>query len=185
MSEQKIIDWAMPKIKSFRTYIDIGASNGKTSFPFINKFEKIICFEPNPNSFKELNSNKSLMCYNVALGEIEETKTLIINNETKNPEHGSISEQRNKDWIDGERFEVSVKRLDDYKFFDGVDFIKIDTEQYELQVLKGAIKTLKKNKPTVMFENKRNEADEALIFLLELGFTVKKYKSDTIAFFEE
>ena len=36
-----------------------------------------------------------------------------------------------------------------------------------------------------MFENKRNEADEALIFLLELGFTVKKYKSDTIAFFEE
>jgi len=185
MSEVKIDDWAMPKIKNFRTYIDIGASNGKTSFPYVNKFKRIICFEPNPKSFVELSSNERLECHNIALGDIEEIKTLIVNSETQNPEHGSISEIRNKDWTDGEKFEVQVKRLDDYKFFDDVDFIKIDTEQYELNVIKGAVKTLKKNRPTIMFENKRNEADEAIIFLLDLGFTVKKYKSDTIAFYED
>ncbi len=54
MSERKLTEWAFPYIKSFRTYIDIGASTGKTSIPFIGKFEKIYCFEPNPRSFEEL-----------------------------------------------------------------------------------------------------------------------------------
>jgi hypothetical protein len=42
MSEKKLSDWAWPYIKNFRTYIDIGASTGKTSAPYIGKFEKII-----------------------------------------------------------------------------------------------------------------------------------------------
>ncbi len=184
MSERKILDWAMPYIKSFRTYIDIGASVGHTSSPFVDTFEKIYCFEPNPNSYKELIKNEKLICYNVALGDIEETKDLVMNDQTGNPEHGSLSETRNKDWSNGERFKVQVKRLDDFKFQD-VDFIKIDVEQYELQVVSGAIKTIKKFRPTIFFENKRNEADNVILLLLDLGFTVKKWKSDTIAYFEE
>lgn len=185
MSESKIKEWVLPKIKNFRTYIDIGASTGKTSYPFVDHFNKIICFEPNPESFIELSKNKLLECHNFALGDKEETKTLIINDITNNPEHGSISTDRNKDWNNGKKYTVEVKKLDSFKFFENVDFIKIDTEQYELNVLKGAEKTLKRNKPFIMFENKRNEADNAIIFLLEIGFTVKKYKSDTIAFYEE
>lgn len=184
MSERKISDWAMPYIKNFRTYIDIGASVGHTSLPFINLFEKIYCFEPNPNSYKELVKNENLTCYNLALGDVEEIKDLVMNDVTGNPEHGSLSETRNKDWANGERFKVQVKRLDDFKF-DNVDFIKIDVEQYELQVVTGGIKTIKKFKPTIFFENKRNEADNVILLLLDLGFTVKKWKSDTIAYFEE
>jgi FkbM family methyltransferase len=184
MSERKLTEWAFPYIKSFRTYIDIGASTGKTSIPFIGKFEKIYCFEPNPRSFEELSKNKNLICYNCAIGDKNEIKELVMNDSTNNPEHGSIAEERNKDWVTGERFKVEVKRLDDFKF-ESIDFIKIDTEQYELQVIEGAIKTIKKHKPTIFFENKRNEADAVILLLLDLGFTVRKWKSDTIAYYTD
>jgi FkbM family methyltransferase len=184
MSERKLTDCAWPYIKNFRTYIDIGASTGKTSVPFIDKFEKIYCFEPNPNSFKELLKFPKLICHNCALGETDETKLLIINDTTHNPEHGSLSELRNKDWINGEQYEVEVKRLDDFKF-ENVDFIKIDTEQYELQVVTGGIKTIKKHRPTIFFENKRGEANQVILLLLDLGFTVRKWKSDTIAYYTD
>jgi len=185
MSEEKIKSWALPKIRQFRTYIDIGASTGKTSVPFVESFQKIICFEPNPESFSILSKNKELECYNVALGSASETKRLYMNFETNNPEHGSISDNRIKSMPLGDYFTVKVEKLDDYKFFNTVDFIKIDTEQYEYDVIQGALKTIKKNRPTIMFENKRKEADNAIILLLDLGFTVKKYKSDTIAFYED
>ena len=184
MSERKIKEWAWPYIKNFRTYIDVGASTGKTSVPYIGKFEKIYCFEPNPNSFKELLKFSELTCYNCALGDINEKKLLVMNDDTLNPEHGSLSEVRNKNWIGGEKFEVEVKMLDDFKF-ENIDFIKIDTEQYELQVVIGGLKTIKKHKPTIFFENKRNEADQVILLLLDLGLTVRKWKSDTIAYYME
>jgi FkbM family methyltransferase len=183
MSERKIKEWAMPYIKSFNTYIDIGAHNGDTSIPFIGKFKKIICFEPNPKSFKELSSNSHLECYNTALGNEDTKGTLVINDITQNPEHGSLHEERTSSWT-GEKYEVEIKTLDSYKFFQDIDFIKIDTEQYEYFVIQGAQKTIKKNRPTIFFENKRNEADDAILLLLDLGYTVRKRKSDTIAFYE-
>ena len=52
MSARKIREWAWPYIKNFRTYIDVGAFDGDTAKPFVNHFEKIIAFEPNPEVFK-------------------------------------------------------------------------------------------------------------------------------------
>jgi FkbM family methyltransferase len=184
MSERKIKDWAWPYIKNFRTYIDIGASTGTTSSPFINSFEKIYCFEPNPNSFKELSKFSELICHNYALGNTNEKKLLVMNTTTQNPEHGSLSDIRTEGWDKTETYEVEIKRLDDFKF-NFVDFIKIDTEQYELEVIQGALKIIKKHKPTIFFENKRGEADQVILLLLDLGLTVKKWKSDTIAFYTE
>ena len=184
MSERKIKDWAWPYIKNFRTYIDIGASTGTTSSPFINSFEKIYCFEPNPNSFKELSKFSELICHNYALGNTNEKKLLVMNTTTQNPEHGSLSDIRTEGWDKTETYEVEIKRLDDFKF-DFVDFIKIDTEQYELEVIQGSLKIIKKHKPTIFFENKRGEADQVILLLLDLGLTVKKWKSDTIAFYTE
>ena len=49
----------------------------------------------------------------------------------------------------------------------------------------GGIKTIKKHRPTIFFENKRNEADQVILILLDLGFTVRKWKSDTIAHYTD
>jgi|TARA_B110000046_G_C12899785_1_gene358060 FkbM family methyltransferase len=183
MSERKIIDWALPYVKQFNTYIDIGAHDGDTSVPFIDMFERIICFEPNPNSFKILSSNPKLECYNIALGDDNTHGILVMNDITNNPEHGSIHIDRTSNW-QGEKFEVEIKRLDSFKFFENVDFIKIDVEQFEYFVIQGALKTIKKNRPTIFFENKRKEADTVALLLLSIGYTVRKWKSDTIAFWE-
>ena len=74
-----------------------------------------------------------------------------------------------------------MKCLDDYNFED-VDFIKIDVEWYELKVCQGAENTIKKYMPTIMFENKRNEADDCKEYLKSLGYATKWYKSDTVAY---
>ena len=79
------------------------------------------------------------------------------------------------------QFDVQLKRLDDYKFTD-VDFVKIDVEHFELQVCKGAENTFKKYMPTIMFENKRNEALDCKEYLESLGYSTKVYKSDTVAY---
>jgi FkbM family methyltransferase len=182
MSQKKIDNWAMPYIKSFRTYIDIGASTGKTSVPYINKFKTIYAFEPNPESYKTLSENILIKSFNVGLGDVDSVATLIVPDGTKNNEHGSVAELRNKDWT-GKSYTVDIKTLDSFLFED-VDFIKIDVEQFEYNVIQGSINTINKYLPVIMFENKRNENDNVISFLLDLGYKINKHKSDTIAYYE-
>ena len=49
------------------------------------------------------------------------------------------------------RQSIEQRTLDSYQFTD-VDIIKIDTEGYELQVLEGAVDTIKRNRPIVQIE---------------------------------
>lgn len=179
MSKDKIIKWAMPHIKSFRCYIDVGAHDGDTSVPFVETFTKVYAFEPNPTTFDKIPEN--IYKYNFALADTAGYIDLVIPGNTKNPEHGSTSKRRNKNWV-GETFQVQMTTLDSFNFSD-VDFIKIDVEQGELEVVKGAMLTIKKYKPTIMFENKRNENDLVIDILTDIGYTIEKHKSDTVAFF--
>jgi len=181
MSERKIREWVFPFLKSKRTYIDIGAYIGETSLPFLDEFDTVIAFEPNPNSFNILKENKKIQTYNIALGK-EEHKTNLIVPTGQPASDGSIAIRRNLNWI-GDIFEVEVKRLDDFNFTD-VDFIKIDVEEGEQEVIMGSLETIKKYEPVIMFENKRNENDIIILWLQSLGYTLIKHKSDTVAFKE-
>ena len=178
MSATKIINWAFPYVKKYRTYIDVGANNGDTSVPFVDKFQKIIAFEPNLNTFVQI--PEPIEKYNVALTDYIGTTTLVIPDSTKNPEHGSVAKRRISNWS-GDRFTVMTCTLDDYNFTE-VDFIKIDVEQGELEVIKGAMKTIEKYKPVIMFENKRSENDIIIDILKDINYNIKKHKSDTIAY---
>ena len=176
MSAKKIREWAWPYIKNFRTYIDVGALDGDTAKPFVNNFEKIIAFEPNPEVFKQI--PESIEKYNVGLGDQTETRNLVLPNNGKNlAAHGSVT--RYSSGI--KTFPVTIKTLDSYNFTN-IDFVKIDVEHFELQVCKGAENTLKRCMPTVMFENKRNEASGCKHFLESLGYQTKMFKSDTVAY---
>ena len=50
-----------------------------------------------------------------------------------------------------EKFSVQINRLDDLKL-KKCDFIKVDTDGFDCEVLRGAIKTIEKFKPTIIFE---------------------------------
>lgn len=180
MSLKKINQWALPHIKSFRTYIDVGANNGDTAIPFLDTFKHLIAFEPNPNTFEQI--PESIEKYNVALTDYIGTTTLVVPDSTNNPEHGSIAKRRMENWT-GDSFTVMTCTLDSYNFTE-VDFIKIDVEQGELEVIKGAVQTIEKYKPVIMFENKRNENDSVIDILKDLGYNIIKHKSDTVAYYE-
>ena len=62
--------------------------------------------------------------------------------------------------------------------------IKIDVEGGELGVVNGAINTIHKWKPVVMFENKRKENEKVVDFFTKLGYNIKEHKSDTVAYYE-
>ena len=177
MSTLKIRQWAWPFIKKFRTYIDVGAFNGDTSAPFVNDFKRVIAFEPSPITFPHIPD--TVEKYNVALGNKHEIQTLKVPGGTGNPVHGSLV-RYGKGVIE---HEVPVKCLDDYNFED-VDFIKIDVEGAEINVVNGAVNTIVNWKPIVMFENKKGRNDLVVDFIRNLSYNVKNNKSDWIAWYE-
>jgi FkbM family methyltransferase len=183
MSTRKIEEWALPVLTKFRTYIDIGANDGDTAIPFLDKFQKIIAFEPNPHTFNQLSQNKKIESHNVALGSFSGKTQLVLPFENK-PVWGSTSSLRYTQWENTVSYEVEMKKLDEYNFTE-IDFIKIDVEQAEMAVILGSIETIKNQKPVIMFENKRNENQCVIDFLSELGYSIKKYKSDTIAYYKD
>ena len=57
MTVKKINDWAIPYVRNFRTYIDIGAHNGDTCINFVDKFKRVYAFEPNPETVIKIPDN--------------------------------------------------------------------------------------------------------------------------------
>ena len=68
-----------------------------------------------------------------------------------------------------------------------IDFIKIDTEGYEMHVLKGAVETLKKFRPLLFVElsddnlrQQNNTPQELVLFLNGLGYSAKNAETNEI-----
>jgi len=179
MSIKKINEWALPHVKQFRTYIDIGAHNGDTCIDLVDTFQRVYAFEPNPESIKDIPD--TIKKFPFALGNKKEELVLTIpDNGYNNNKHGSIV--RHQSGI--RQYSVSVKTLDGFEFKE-VDLIKIDVEGMELEVLEGAIHTIMKWRPVVLFENKRSRYNKKLVdFFNEISYTIKVYKSDTVAYYE-
>ncbi len=140
--------------------IDVGANIGEYSqYILDNSNSKIIAFEPMPKSFKKLNSIKEkfvnrLYTYNIAIGDKEEIKKIYYD---KNNLHWSNfnSELKKINYLKNTKKSIKCKisTLDNFIYknkkilIKKIDLIKIDTEGYELEVLIGAEKTIKKFKP--------------------------------------
>ena len=135
-------------------FIDIGAAiQIIPRWKRIDKFNlKYILFEPNRSEFKKLNFNKKhynhYKVYNFALSNKNKVLKLYL---TKGIYQSSVLEPNfnliNK-FPNPERYSIvgkellNAKKLDYFKI-DNVDFVKIDTQGYNYEILNGATKTLK------------------------------------------
>ena len=144
--------------KEINLSLDIGANVGNyTKMLLSDTNSKVISFEPLPKAYEELKIIKSnfqdrLEIHNVAIGIKDEILNLSYGTEKsekaslmKNLEKISFIENQNKNEVS-----VQVRRLDYFQnyFKDKViDFIKIDTEGFEYEVLKGAKNILETHKP--------------------------------------
>jgi FkbM family methyltransferase len=119
-----------------------------------NNISNILCFEPVPSSFKILNEKfqNKVKIYNLALGN--ENKKILMNVETANKGMSSSILEPKLHLIQyphikfDSKIEVEMVRLDDFiekeKQINKTDynFICLDVQGYELEVLKGARKIL-------------------------------------------
>ncbi|MDA9749070.1 FkbM family methyltransferase, partial [Pelagibacteraceae bacterium] len=154
---------ALAQVQNWRVAIDIGANIGLWSKDLSSYFSKTICFEPNKDCIKYLkkniNINKSKI-YNVALG----SKECKLDLHTPLESGGSSFINKTKVGVDKDgttiygpfdnkipKINVLVKTLDSYNF-KNIDFIKIDVQGFELEVLKGSLITLQENNPVICVE---------------------------------
>ncbi len=146
--EEEILEHFTPKEGDI--VIDIGAAFGFytiLSSKMIGPKGKVIAIEPQLESFQMLNSN-------IKLNKLSNVKTLnsaVYSKETKLQLYSSYSvipERAGKNTLDF--IEVNCNKLDNLIFQEGkineVNWIKIDVEGAELEVLKGAHNTLSKSK---------------------------------------
>ncbi len=133
--------------------IDIGANVGVWSY-WLSKYAKQVeSFEPNPKIFNALKNIKikNVNSYNIALSNKSGSVDLLIPKGSKGFSNQGASLSSIK--VQGEHKSISIeaKCLDEYNFLD-VDFIKIDVEGHEHEVIEGAQETINKFKPTMVIE---------------------------------
>ena len=120
-------------------------------------------FEPIPNLYEELIKSfshlKNVFLYKTALSDNKGTSSFVY--VTSNPGYSGLKERRyDKPNETRKSIKVNTERLDDIIPGDvRIDFIKIDVEGAELQVLRGGVHTIKKSKPVIVFEHGLGAAD--------------------------
>jgi FkbM family methyltransferase len=164
---EKWDDTALNILKKFNskttTLIDIGANIGTTCIPAASFGYKVIAFEANPLMASYLLQNIALnprieiTTFPFALGSTFNKSTEIFENIGN---QGASSLDRN--WSPGIQpatmYKTYLTTLDvSLQIFTIKKteklIIKLDVEGYELEVLKGARKTIEKHRPIVLFEN--------------------------------
>ena len=153
--------------------IDVGASSGEYTDTLIKEFPdvKIICFEPSKISFEVINSkfknNKNIICEKIALSDRNGESYLYSN--SPGSRLGSLTKRKLDHFnIEFEYKEiVKLNKLDTYlekaTYNSKIDFMKLDAEGHELEILKGASKSLKKIK-LIQFEFGGSNIDSKTYF---------------------
>ena len=179
-------------IKKFITHgtdsLDIGIYKGIYSYE-ISKYAKTVhAFEFNPLIFSFLNRNiykiiNNIKLYNFGLSNQNNKVTLRIpiRNKLANEENyeeffkmgrGTIHDKN--EFNEFRSFDVNVKKLDNLQFENPISFIKIDVEGHEIEVIKGAIKTINKNKPILLIEIEeiysKKKVIDTIKFINTLGY---------------
>lgn len=169
-----------PNKKKFKL-IDCGSYHGSFTKEFNRIFNnsECLCFEPSKLAFSKLSenfkSNKNIQTFNIGLASINRRKKIYINNSDKTNSifrmDPNIPECQ-KEFVENKSVQnIELRRLDDFlkkdknlsRSFSEIDLIKIDVQGAELELLHGAIDTIKNSK----------------YILIEIHF-IKSYKSSPI-----
>ena len=172
--ESSLIEWSKQFCFSNKTTLDIGAHSGTYSLCLANRSQQVYSFEPQRMTYYSLcgsvalSNLKNVTCLNFGLGSPEQVgeKELFI---VSNDGGGSTLIKNQNQVLTTET--VTIRTLDSLGL-KNIGFIKMDVEENELNVLKGAVETLKNsNYPTILFEsNDRN--DELFDFIKQLSYKI-------------
>lgn len=133
--------------------IDIGANKGDVSFELVKAGYEVYAFEPFPETFNRLSNRfksvNQIHCFQIALGATDEVKELFIANDQSPDQrykdstfYNSLVKHSTPDdipFVGSIPVKVrSLKSLHENNVIpNDIDLVKIDTEGYDLEVLKG------------------------------------------------
>lgn len=180
--DQSMLPLVLAHIKEGDTVVDAGAYIGDHTVAYskaVGASGGVYAIEANPDAFKCLELNVAqlgnVICHNTPLGTGDETVSVA----SIDPNFGTAFLKEG---------EVKTISIDSLKL-KSCNFIKIDCEGYEPRILKGATKTIKKHKPTLLIEVNRGALErygsspQELISQVEsLGYTVENiYKEQGLS----
>ena len=194
--ERNYIDWIAENFfMSEYNIIDIGAHIGWYTIDMAKKCKHVYSFECSPKSFNYLCANIALnnldykvTKYNCALSNSEGTTKYYI----RDPKDGGgngISKFEYDNIHNTETIDVPTKTLDSFNL-KNVNFIKIDVEGHEKEVLQGSIQTIiDNNYPKILLESWDDHHEinnipakqlrkELFAFLDEIGYKTIKIGTD-------
>lgn len=152
---------ALEHVKQFRVAVDVGAHCGLWSMQLAKRFGHVHAFEPVARHrecyMRNLQGHENIDLYGCGLGD----KQGFVAIESKPDSSGdsriaayaahSVDDAEPSASPNAPR--IPLKTLDSFELQD-VDFIKIDTEGYELFVVRGAEQTIKRCRPVMIVEQK-------------------------------
>jgi len=186
-----------------KTKIDIGANDGGVSLPWLSDPGVVVyAFEPDPDMFKNLQSNAAgdprYHCINKAVSSVEGTVDFYVSTDPACSSLLPYTEDGLKRWLcpPQRKLEskkvikveaISLKRfIQDYGIV-SVDYLKVDTQGHDLEVLKSAGDALKLVK-TLVFEVQTTEYElykgssklsDCLQYMNDMGFTMIKTEGNS------
>lgn len=187
---------ALPYVKNFRHAVDVGANVGTWARVLARLFTKVDAFEP-IERFREclaLNIHEAdranVTIHDCALGSEEGELEMRVSSGSSGWTHAvptdkkgakfleDVHAKQNHGPLDFQIQKAQVKTLDSFDL-PRIDFLKIDVEGFEYHVLKGGAKTIARDHPTVIVEQKPGTPDRyglpatgAVKFLQGLGATL-------------
>ena len=174
--EERVRSKILENIKEFKTFIDVGANIGIWSHPFKDKFKKVISYEPSPRNleclYKNMQGEGDIREY--GLGN-ENTEAEFVDSDD-NCGNAHIVNKKKK-----HSYTIRVKKLDDENL-ESCSLIKIDVQGYEWPVIQGAMKTIEKFRPWVVFEPNQ-DVNEMISYFHNLRYHPILVKSKTCYIF--
>ena len=197
---------AMKWCKRFRAAVDVGAHVGLWSMHMASQFAEVYAFEP-VVQFREcwranMAGVQNTTLHHVALGAVRAEVKMAIDPADSGGTHveaavyvptgnGTVARIPTPPTPSADSFQADARvihprlvplvPLDSYEFGE-VDFIKIDCEGYELDVLEGAAQTIGRWKPCIIVEQKPHKlavnygikGAPAVDYLLGMGAKLRK-----------
>ena len=159
--------------------LDIGANIGYSTLSLCRNMEKVIAIEPDDRSRKILKKNiklnkfkEKVKIYDFAISDKKEEKIFYL---SKHPNLSAFNKNK-KYWT--KKIKVKTKTIDDLGIIP--NFIKMDLEGHEIEVINGAMNSLKKTdfcrillEVHPQFYNEERDFAKVLKNLIKIGYKIK------------